>query len=67
VWSAAVQGIRPDRHLDHPDFGGGVADLAPTLCALFMRRPPGEHKGGFGERLVKWYEKGLNRPWPTSA
>ncbi|WP_372029354.1 multidrug efflux RND transporter permease subunit [Pseudomonas kurunegalensis] len=35
--------------------------LAPTLCALFMRRPPGEHKGGFGERLVRWYEKGLNR------
>ena len=35
--------------------------LAPTLCALFMRSPPGEHKGGFGERLVGWYEKGLNR------
>ncbi len=22
----AVQGVRPDRHLDHHDFGGGVAD-----------------------------------------
>jgi hydrophobe/amphiphile efflux-1 (HAE1) family protein len=35
--------------------------LAPTLCALFMRRPPKEHHDGFGERLVRWYEKGLNR------
>ncbi|MDO3388015.1 efflux RND transporter permease subunit, partial [Gilvimarinus sp. SDUM040013] len=35
--------------------------LAPTLCALFMHRPPGGHQGGFGERLVNWYERGLNR------
>ena len=41
--------------------------LAPTLCALFMRRPPGEHHGGVGERLVKWYEKAWTVPSPTSA
>lgn len=35
--------------------------LAPTLCALFMRKPPQEHHDGFGQRLVRWYEKGLDR------
>ncbi|MDH0302815.1 MULTISPECIES: multidrug efflux RND transporter permease subunit [unclassified Pseudomonas] len=35
--------------------------LAPTLAALFMRRPSHDHKEGFGQRLVRWYEKGLNR------
>ncbi|VVN07852.1 Multidrug resistance protein MdtB [Pseudomonas fluorescens] len=37
--------------------------LAPTLAALFMRKP--EHhahaKPGFSERLLGWYEKGLRR------
>lgn len=35
--------------------------LAPTLCALFMRKPPQEHHDGFGQRLMRWYEKGLDR------
>ncbi|WP_372822066.1 multidrug efflux RND transporter permease subunit [Pseudomonas parafulva] len=35
--------------------------LAPTLCALFMRKPPQEHHDGVGQRLVRWYEKGLDR------
>ncbi|HEK1768101.1 TPA: multidrug efflux RND transporter permease subunit [Pseudomonas putida] len=35
--------------------------LAPTLCALFMRKPPQEHNDGVGQRLVRWYEKGLDR------
>lgn len=35
--------------------------LAPTLCALFMRKPPQEHHEGFGQRLMRWYEKGLDR------
>ncbi|WP_153774761.1 multidrug efflux RND transporter permease subunit [Pseudomonas sp. MNR3A] len=35
--------------------------LAPTLCALFMRKPPQEHHDGFGQRLLRWYEKGLDR------
>ncbi|MBA1201907.1 multidrug efflux RND transporter permease subunit [Pseudomonas capeferrum] len=35
--------------------------LAPTLSALLMRRPPRERQGGLGERLLGWYETGLNR------
>ena len=35
--------------------------LAPTLCALFMRRPAHMARAGFGERLLAWYEKGLVR------
>ena len=34
--------------------------LAPTLAALCMRRPEAQHDG-FGQRLVRWYEKGLDR------
>lgn len=34
--------------------------LAPTLAALFMRRPA-HHTHGFGERLLALYEKGLRR------
>jgi HAE1 family hydrophobic/amphiphilic exporter-1 len=39
--------------------------LAPTLCALFMRRPPGEHTA----LASAWSggTKSLDRPWPTSA
>ncbi|MDH0635711.1 multidrug efflux RND transporter permease subunit [Pseudomonas sp. GD03860] len=35
--------------------------LAPTLCALFMRRPEhsGEQRITFGDRLLAWYERGL--------
>ncbi|MDD0975205.1 multidrug efflux RND transporter permease subunit [Pseudomonas fontis] len=33
--------------------------LAPTLCALFMRKPehPEQHKATFGERLLAGYER----------
>ncbi|VVN71972.1 multidrug efflux RND transporter permease subunit [Pseudomonas fluorescens] len=34
--------------------------LAPTLAALFMRKPA-HHAHGFGERLLALYEKGLRR------
>ncbi|PNA00430.1 MULTISPECIES: multidrug efflux RND transporter permease subunit [unclassified Pseudomonas] len=34
--------------------------LAPTLAALCMRSPEAQHDG-FGQRLVRWYEKGLDR------
>ena len=33
--------------------------LAPTLCALFMRKPTHTGKPGFGERMVAWYDRGL--------
>ncbi|MCF5069907.1 MMPL family transporter, partial [Pseudomonas syringae] len=37
--------------------------LAPTLAALFMRKPVHHTnaKPGFSERLLAWYEKGLRR------
>ncbi|MGZ9664529.1 multidrug efflux RND transporter permease subunit [Pseudomonas monsensis] len=37
--------------------------LAPTLAALFMRKPAhhASDKPGFSERLLGWYEKGLRR------
>jgi len=37
--------------------------LAPTLAALFMRKPVhhAHDKPGFSERLLGWYEKGLRR------
>jgi len=37
--------------------------LAPTLAALFMRKPAhhAHDKPGFSERLLAWYEKGLRR------
>ncbi|MFG6205555.1 multidrug efflux RND transporter permease subunit [Pseudomonas retamae] len=37
--------------------------LAPTLAALFMRKPThhAHDKPGFSERLLGWYEKGLRR------
>ncbi|MBT9267741.1 multidrug efflux RND transporter permease subunit [Pseudomonas sp. MG-9] len=37
--------------------------LAPTLAALFMRKPVHHthDKPGFSERLLGWYEKGLRR------
>ena len=37
--------------------------LAPTLAALFMRKPLhyANAKPGFSERLLGWYEKGLRR------
>lgn len=37
--------------------------LAPTLAALFMRKPQhhANAKPGFSERLLGWYEKGLRR------
>ncbi|HEX4551927.1 multidrug efflux RND transporter permease subunit [Pseudomonas sp.] len=37
--------------------------LAPTLAALFMRKPvhQAHDKPGFSERLLGWYEKGLRR------
>ena len=37
--------------------------LAPTLAALFMRKPVHHvhDKPGFSERLLAWYEKGLRR------
>ena len=37
--------------------------LAPTLAALFMRKPVhhANAKPGFSERLLGWYEKGLRR------
>ena len=37
--------------------------LAPTLAALFMRKPVHHPNGkpGFSERLLGWYEKGLRR------
>ena len=35
--------------------------LAPTLCALFMRKPQHSDTPGFGERLVAWYDRGLVR------
>ncbi|QXI16924.1 multidrug efflux RND transporter permease subunit [Pseudomonas hamedanensis] len=37
--------------------------LAPTLAALFMRKPVhyAHAKPGFSERLLGWYEKGLRR------
>jgi hypothetical protein len=36
---AAVQGVRPDRHLDHPDFGGGVADPGADPGRAVHARP----------------------------
>jgi multidrug efflux pump len=37
--------------------------LAPTLAALFMRKPAhhAHAKPGFSERLLGWYERGLRR------
>ncbi|MFJ4373565.1 multidrug efflux RND transporter permease subunit [Pseudomonas japonica] len=37
--------------------------LAPTLCALFMNAPAHdkERKPGFGERLLGWYERALDK------
>jgi multidrug efflux pump len=37
--------------------------LAPTLAALFMRKPAhhAHDKPGFSERLLGWYERGLRR------
>lgn len=35
--------------------------LAPTLCALFMRKPTHAGSAGFSERLLAWYDKGLIR------
>ncbi|MEE1926052.1 multidrug efflux RND transporter permease subunit [Pseudomonas sp. 148P] len=37
--------------------------LAPTLCALFMNAPAHdkEKKPGFGERLLGWYERALDK------
>lgn len=35
--------------------------LAPTLCALFMRRPVHSARVDFGTRLLDWYDNGLIR------
>ena len=35
--------------------------LAPTLCALFMRKPAHGGRPGFSDRLLAWYDKGLVR------